>query len=62
VRLPWFVQLLVFTRACRSQIRKAREQRQAIAELRRFDDRSLRDIGISACDIEYIVRHGARRE
>jgi uncharacterized protein YjiS (DUF1127 family) len=45
----------------RSRIRQRRERRQA-AELQCFDDRSLRDIGISRCDIEYLMRHGDRRE
>jgi uncharacterized protein YjiS (DUF1127 family) len=45
-----------------SSIRRAAERRQAIAELQTLDDRALRDIGIYRCDIEHIVRHGARRE
>ena len=62
LRLPWHVRLLALVSACRRQIRQAREQRQAIAELHGLDDRSLRDLGLSRCDIEYIVWHGARRE
>jgi len=38
------------------------DRRRAIEELRSLDDRSLRDIGITRCDIEGIVRHGVRRE
>jgi uncharacterized protein YjiS (DUF1127 family) len=52
----------------RSIVAKARlrvQQRRARrlpAELHCFDERSLRDVGISRCDIEYLVRHGDRRE
>jgi len=45
----------------RSRIRQRRERRLA-AELQCFDDRSLRDIGLSRCDVEYLMRHGDRRE
>jgi uncharacterized protein YjiS (DUF1127 family) len=45
-----------------SRMRSRRDSRLGIAELRSLDDRSLRDIGISRCDIEYFVRHGDRRE
>jgi uncharacterized protein YjiS (DUF1127 family) len=45
----------------RSRIRQRRERRLA-TELQCFDDRSLRDIGLSRCDVEYLVRHGDRRE
>jgi uncharacterized protein YjiS (DUF1127 family) len=45
----------------RSRIRRRRERRLA-AELHCFDDRSLRDIGLSRCDVEYLMRHGDRRE
>lgn len=45
----------------RSIVRQRRERRLA-AELHCFDERSLRDVGISRCDIEYLVRHGERRE
>jgi uncharacterized protein YjiS (DUF1127 family) len=45
----------------RSRIRQRRERRLA-AELHCFDDRSLRDIGLSRCDVEYLMRHGDRRE
>ena len=44
------------------RIRRARARRQAIAELRTLDDRTLRDIGLSASDIEYIVWHDMGRE
>ena len=46
----------------RSRIRQLRDRRLATAELRSFDDRSLRDIGISRCDIEYPVGQGDLRE
>jgi uncharacterized protein YjiS (DUF1127 family) len=45
-----------------SSLRQAVERRRAIAELRALDDRALRDIGVYRCNIERIVRHGARQE
>jgi uncharacterized protein YjiS (DUF1127 family) len=51
-----------FIAACTLRIRRARARRQAIAELRGLDDRTLRDIGLSASDIEYIVWHDMGRE
>jgi uncharacterized protein YjiS (DUF1127 family) len=44
----------------RSRIRHERDRRLAIMELRALDDRTLRDIRISRCDIEYFARHGDR--
>ena len=41
---------------------RVRDRRRAIEELQGLDDRSLHDIGVSRCDIAYIVRYGARRE
>jgi uncharacterized protein YjiS (DUF1127 family) len=58
----WRTALGIFIVAFGCRIRLARERRQAIAELRALDDRALRDIGLSASDIEYIARNGARRE
>jgi uncharacterized protein YjiS (DUF1127 family) len=46
----------------RSCIRQGRGRRLAIIELRALDDRSLRDIGISRCDIEYLASRGDRCE
>jgi uncharacterized protein YjiS (DUF1127 family) len=46
----------------RSRMRRERDRRVAIAELRALDDRTLLDIGISRCDIEYFARHGDRCE
>jgi uncharacterized protein YjiS (DUF1127 family) len=57
----WIASISPIVAKIRSQIRQRRERRLA-AELQCFDDRSLRDIGISRCDIEYLVRHGDRRE
>ena len=51
-----------FIAACALRIRRARARRQAIAELRGLDDRTLRDIGLSASDIEYFVWHDMGRE
>ena len=45
-----------------STLCRARERRGAIEELQGLDDRSLRDVGLSRCDIEHIVRCGVRRE
>jgi uncharacterized protein YjiS (DUF1127 family) len=58
----WRTAISIFIVASGSRIRLARERRQAIAELRGFDDRSLRDIGISAAEIEYIVWRDTGRE
>jgi uncharacterized protein YjiS (DUF1127 family) len=52
----------IFIAACALRIRRARARRQAIAELRGLDDRTLRDIGLSASDIEYIVWRDMGRE
>jgi len=52
----------IFIAACALRIRRARARRQAIAELRGLDERSLRDIGLSASDIEYIVWRNTGRE
>jgi uncharacterized protein YjiS (DUF1127 family) len=52
----------IFIAACALRIRRARARRQAIAELRGLDERSLRDIGLSASDIEYIVWRDTGRE
>jgi len=41
----------------RTKIRLWRDRRLAITELRSLDDRSLRDVGISRGDIEYVMRH-----
>jgi len=46
----------------RSRIRRGRDSRLAIAKLRAFDDRRLRDIGISRCDIEHPASRGDRCE
>ena len=45
-----------------SRIRRGRDRHLAITELRAFDDRGLRDIGISRCDIEHPAGHGDRCE
>jgi len=44
-----------------STLCRARDRRGAIEELQGLDDRSLRDVGLSRCDIEHIVRCGVRR-
>lgn len=52
----------IFIAACALRVRRARARRQAIAELHALDDRSLRDIGLSASDIECIVWRDMGRE
>jgi uncharacterized protein YjiS (DUF1127 family) len=61
-RVTWPASLGLFVAACGAKLRLALERRQAIAELRDLDERSLRDIGISYGEIEDVVRHGAKRE
>jgi uncharacterized protein YjiS (DUF1127 family) len=58
----WRIALTRLATACWSSLRRAGERRRAIAELQSLDDRSLRDIGISRPDIEYVIRYGTRRE
>lgn len=52
----------IFIAACTLRVRRARARRQAIAELRALDDRSLHDIGLSASDIERIAWRDMGRE
>jgi uncharacterized protein YjiS (DUF1127 family) len=52
----------IFIAACALRVRRARARRQAIAELRALDDRSLRDIGLTASDIDYIAWRDMGRE
>jgi uncharacterized protein YjiS (DUF1127 family) len=61
-RPPWYVSVGVFIAACRSRFRKARMRRRTVTELRQLDERSLRDIGLSAADIEYMAWRGGWRE
>jgi uncharacterized protein YjiS (DUF1127 family) len=58
----WSTSIASFLANLRSRIRRGRDSRPAIAELRAFDDRGLRDIGISRCDIEHPAGHGDRCE
>jgi len=58
----WRTSLGIFIVAFGCRVRLALERRQAIAELRALDDRALRDIGLSASDVEYFARNGRRRE
>ena len=41
-----------------SRVLRAREIRRMTAELQALDDRTLKDIGTSRCEIELVVRHG----
>jgi len=58
----WSKSIASFLASLRSRIRRGRDSRLAIAELRAFDDRKLRDIGISRCDIEHLADRGDRCE
>jgi uncharacterized protein YjiS (DUF1127 family) len=56
----WRAFITSFLARFRSRIRRGRDSRPAIAELRAFDDREPRDIGISRCDIEHLADRGDR--
>jgi uncharacterized protein YjiS (DUF1127 family) len=56
----WSTSIASFLANLRSRIRRGRDSRLAIAELRAFDDRGLRDTGISRCDIEHPAGRGDR--
>jgi len=58
----WRAFITSFLASLRSRIRRGRDSRLAIAELRALDDRRLRDIGISRCDIEHPAGRGDRCE
>jgi uncharacterized protein YjiS (DUF1127 family) len=58
----WRAFITSFLARFRSRIRRGRDSRLAIAELRALDDRMLRDIGISRCDIEHPAGRGDRCE
>jgi uncharacterized protein YjiS (DUF1127 family) len=58
----WRAFVASFLARLRSRIRRGREGRLAIAELRAFDDRALRDIEFSRCEIEHPAGHGDRCE
>lgn len=58
----WIAPINSIAGRIRSRIRRLRDRRLATAKLQSFDDRSLRDVGIYRSDIEYLVRHGDRRE
>jgi uncharacterized protein YjiS (DUF1127 family) len=62
VAAGWSTSIASFLANLRSRIRRGPDSRLAIAELRAFDDRGLRDIGISRCDIEHPAGRGDRRE
>jgi uncharacterized protein YjiS (DUF1127 family) len=56
----WRAFITSFLARFRSRIRRGRDSRPAIAELRAFDDREPRDIGISRRDIEHLADRGDR--
>lgn len=53
----WYVSIKTVVMFVLSKIRDELAIRQAMAELRDLDDRMLRDIGLSRCDIASIRRH-----
>ena len=58
----WRKATVTFAIACVSGLRHRRGRQQSIMELRNLDDRCLRDIGISRCDIEYLANSRDPRE
>jgi uncharacterized protein YjiS (DUF1127 family) len=58
----WIASINSMAARIRSRIRGLFDRRVATAQLQSSDDRSLRDVGIYRCDIEYLMRHGDRRE
>jgi uncharacterized protein YjiS (DUF1127 family) len=52
----WYVSISAMVMLLLSKIRYELEIRQAMAELRGLDDRMLRDIGLSRCDIASVRR------
>ncbi len=60
--MGWSTSITSLLAKFRSRTRGGRDRRLAIMELRNLDGRTLRDIGISRCDIEYFTRHGDRCE
>jgi uncharacterized protein YjiS (DUF1127 family) len=58
----WRAFVTSFIARYRSRIRRGRDRRLAITELRALDDRMLRDIGISRCDVEQLAGRGDRCE
>jgi len=60
--LGWSTSITSLLAKFRSRMRGGRDRRLAIMELRNLDGRTLRDMGISRCDIEYFARHGDRCE
>ena len=58
----WSTSIASFLASLRSRIRRGRDSRLAIAEPRAFDDRRLRDVGISRCAIEHLADRGDRCE
>lgn len=58
----WSALIAGLWREFRSEIGREIARRRAIAELRALDDRSLRDVGLSRCDIDRVARYGDRCE
>ena len=59
--MRWYMSISALLMTLLSKLRKAQERRRALMELENLDERTLRDIGISRCDIESITRRGYSR-
>ena len=55
-RWLWVESLLAISCWIRQAIRRERELSRAVAELENLSDHLLKDIGISRCDIQHVVR------
>jgi uncharacterized protein YjiS (DUF1127 family) len=58
----WYRAIAAALLAPLSNLPEARAGRRAIMELKTFDDRALRDIGLCRCNIEAAVRHEGREQ
>jgi uncharacterized protein YjiS (DUF1127 family) len=57
VRRAW-LRIASGIRSYRAALTRKRRLRHAMAELQGLDDRMLRDIGVSRCEIGRVVRYG----
>ena len=54
----WLRMLVLRSRQIARDWTAERRRRRAIRELQRLDDRTLKDIGVRRCEIEFAVRNG----